>query len=58
MEALSVREVVKLEMERINEGEKGWLETKLIKTDSEIAKYEDKKANLLESYFGSLPQAS
>jgi len=56
MDALMVREVVKAEVERISEGEKGWLETKLAKTESEISKYSDMKANLLETYFGSLPQ--
>jgi len=39
MDALAVRETVKMEMERMYEGEKGWLESKLAKTDAEIAKY-------------------
>ena len=42
-------------MERIYEGEKGWLDSKLSKTDDEIAKYEHIKANLLDNYFGALP---
>ena len=54
IDALSVREVVKAESERITEGEKGWLESKLAKTENEISKYEDMKANLLETYFGCL----
>lgn len=36
LEALSVRESVKVEMERIYEGEKGWLDSKMAKTEEEI----------------------
>lgn len=55
MDALSVRDIVKAEMERIYESEKGWLDSKLAKADEEIAKYENMKETLVERYFGDLP---
>lgn len=58
MDALAVRETVKMEMERMYEGEKGWLESKLAKTDAEIAKYQNMKETLVGAYFGDLPGAS
>lgn len=55
IDALNVRDIVKTEMERIYEGEKGWLDSKLAKADEEIAKYENMKETLVERYFGDLP---
>lgn len=55
IDALNVRDIVKQEMERIYEGEKGWLDSKLAKADEEIAKYENMKETLVETYFGDLP---
>lgn len=58
LDALSVRDIVRMELERISEGEMGWLNSKLAKTDDEISKYENMKETLLVSYFGDLPGAS
>lgn len=56
IDALSVREVVSEEMDRIYEGEQNWLTDKLSKTDAEIEKFTAMKAGLLDTFFGSLPQ--
>lgn len=56
LDALSVREVVQEEMDRIYEGEQNWLTDKLSKTEDEITKFSAMKDGLLDNYFGSLPQ--
>jgi len=52
----AVAAIVHAEAERIFEGEKGWLDQKLAKTDEEIQKYTTMKDGILDGYFGDLPQ--